>query len=820
MATQEQTVTIEGRRLRLSRLDKVLYPATGTTKAEVIDYYARIAPLILPHLDGRPVTRKRWPDGVGDADAAEPISFFAKDLERGTPDWIPRTGITHSTGLKHYPLVSDVPTLVWLAQTASLELHTPQWRFTADDEPGAPDRLVLDLDPGPGVGLRECAEVARLARRILDDIGLAPLPVTSGSKGIHLYAALPPGHTSEQASALAKELGRSLEADHPDLVVSTMSKSARPGRVFVDWSQNNGKKTTVAPYSLRGRARPMVAVPRTWDELDDPDLAHLDMAAVLERAGTLGDPLAALGFRDGQRAGERAPLRTYLAKRSADRTPEPVPDHPRAEGSLPIGDPRFVIQEHHARRLHYDLRLERDGVFVSWAVPKGVPEATDRNHLAVMTEDHPLSYGTFEGTIPAGEYGAGTVEIWDAGTYELEKWRDDEVIFTLIGRESGPLGRARLALIRTDGSGEKSTWLLHRMKTDAAAAAPLVPTREAPASTTPASVAPPWPDALSPGRLRPMLAENGSPAAARSSAGRWSSEWAEIKWDGIRALAFWDGTRMRMRARSGTDITDRYPEITGAAAILGPHPVVLDGEVVAFDAGGRPSFTLLQNRMHLTKAAEIRAQVAATPVRFHVFDLLAEGGEDLTGRPLRERRGRLDALLAEGDPVLTAPPAFDDVDAALAASAAFHLEGIVVKNPDGRYRPGERSADWIKVKHVRTQEVVIGGVRPGHGGRSGSIGSLLMGIPTPEGLHYVGRVGSGFSERLLATLAERLAALRTDDTSFIDVPDADAADAWWVRPELVGEVAYAEVTPDGRLRHARWRGVRSDKSANDVHDES
>ena len=841
MATQEQTVTIEGRRLRLSRLDKVLYPATGTTKAEVVDYYARIAPLILPHLDGRPVTRKRWPDGVGEDDAEAPTSFFAKDLERGTPDWVPRTGIAHATGLKHYPLVRDVPTLVWLAQTASLELHIPQWRFTIDDDPGDPDRLVLDLDPGPGVGLRECAEVARLARRILDDIGLTPLPVTSGSKGIHLYSALPPGQTSEQASALAKELARSLEADRPDLVVSAMSKAARPGKVFVDWSQNNGKKTTIAPYSLRGRSHPMVAAPRTWDELDDPDLVHLDMAAVLERASTLGDPLAALGFRHGERVSERTPLRTYLTKRSADRTPEPVPEHPHGEAGTPTGDPRFVIQEHHARRLHYDLRLEHDGVFVSWAVPKGVPETADRNHLAVMTEDHPLAYGTFEGTIPTGEYGAGTVAIWDTGTYELEKWREDEVIVTLVGRAGGPLERVRLALIRTDGRGEKSTWLLHRMKTDsdgglanaAADAEPLltgpvpIPAAEpadaaaADDEAEPADTASaPWPDALSPARLRPMLAENASATLARSTSRRWSSQWAEIKWDGIRALAFWDGSRLLMRARSGTDISDRYPEISGAAGVLGAHPLVLDGEVVAFDSAGRPSFARLQNRMHLTKAAEIRSLSQSTPVRFHVFDVLAENGQDLTALPLCDRRACLDALLsAEGD-VLSAPPVFDDVDAALDYSGRFALEGVVVKNPDGRYRPGDRSGDWLKVKHVHTQEIVIGGVRPGHGGRSGSIGSLLMGIPTADGLHYVGRVGSGFGDRMLRTLAEQLDPLRTDSVPFADVPDADASDAWWVRPELIGEVAYAEITPDGRLRHARWRGLRPDKSPGDVRDES
>ncbi|MBN9196849.1 MAG: non-homologous end-joining DNA ligase, partial [Microbacterium sp.] len=236
MAGDEQLVRIGGRRLRLTNLEKVLYPETGTTKGEVIDYYTRIAPLLIPHVAGRPVTRKRWPEGVD----GEP--FFAKDLERGAPSWVHRIPIDHSTGAKDYPLVGDVPTLVYLAQVASLELHVPQWRFTPEGGRGNPDRIVLDLDPGPGTGLAECAQVATWAREILMGMGLEPYPVTSGSKGIHLYAGLPGTQTSDEVSSVARELARAIEADHPDLVVSQMAKSARPGRVFIDWSQNNGSK--------------------------------------------------------------------------------------------------------------------------------------------------------------------------------------------------------------------------------------------------------------------------------------------------------------------------------------------------------------------------------------------------------------------------------------------------------------------------------------------------------------------------------------------------------------------------------------------------
>lgn len=801
MAREGQLVRIGDRRLRLTNLDKVLYPATGTTKGEVIDYLTRIAPLLIPHVRRRPVTRKRWPEGV------DHPPFFAKDLERGAPEWIPRHPIDHSTGAKDYPLVEDVPTLVYLAQVASLELHVPQWQFDAHGARQNPDRIVLDLDPGPGVGLAECAEVARWAREILTGMGLQAFPVTSGSKGIHLYAHVEGTQTSEEISAVAKELARLLEADHPDLVVSQMSKSARPGKVFLDWSQNNGSKTTIAPYSLRGRAEPTVAAPRTWEELEDPALRHLRFDEMLERADAIGDLLAPIA---PVTAGADS-LASYIAKRDAARTPEPVPESPAPTGGPGPGAARFVIQEHHASRLHWDLRLERDGVLVSWAVPRGVPESTAKNHLAVMTEPHPLSYLDFSGEIPKGQYGAGTMTIWDRGVYDAEKWRDDEVIFTATGAAAGPLGTARLALIRTQGAGEKSQWLLHRMK-DAAAPA---------GATEPATLRPRAARTASRARgpveeVTPMLATPSTPALAAQSARRWGEPWVEFKWDGIRAIGVWDGERLRMRARSGTDITARYPELTGVDAGLGREPAILDGEVVAYDSGGRPSFHRLQSRMHLTKAREIDREARRTPVTFVLFDVLTVGGTDVTALPLAERRALLEDLARNAVPAIVVPPVAADLDAALATAAELELEGVVVKDPRSPYRPGTRSEEWLKVKLTRTQDVVIGAIRPGRGGRTGTIGSLLLGIPGPDGLEYVGRVGSGFTEATLRLLQAQLEPLRTDANPMVGVPRADASDALWVRPDLVAEVEFAEFTPGGTLRHARWRGLRPDVRPEDV----
>ena len=825
MASSDTRVTIEGRELKLTSLDKVMYPETGTTKADVLAYYAAVAPAMLPHVRNRPATRKRWVDGVGTAEKPGQV-FFQKNLDASTPQWVERAEIQHSDHVNEYPLVNDAATLAWLAQIGSLEIHVPQWRIGRAGKPKRPDRLVLDLDPGPGVGLLECAEVARLARSILKDIGLDPLPVTSGSKGIHLYSALDGTQTSDEISSVAHELARALEADHPDLIVSDMKKSKREGRVLVDWSQNSGAKTTVAPYSLRGRSRPMVAAPRTWRELSSPTLAHLDHQEVMRRVRKRGDLLAPLeeAYTDDDEEDDR--LATYRSMRDARRTPEPVPESvpPPTDGR------RFVIQEHHARRLHFDVRLERDGVLVSWAVPKGVPDDPAVNRLAVPTEDHPIEYLDFEGTIPAGEYGAGEMTIWDSGTYELEKWRDgEEVIATLHGRR----GSHRYALIRT---GEKAPagvagpgraqWIMHLMDDG----------RESTPSPSPSSAAAPSRLSERTGRrvlrgsaraaqagtaagasLAPMLATAGDVADIAEPA-----EWAfEMKWDGIRALTGLDDGSLGLRSRNGVDLTPAYPELAALADLVETSvrtagPVVLDGEIVALDDRGRPDFGLLQRRMGLTKPREIAALASAVPVRIMLFDVLLAGGADATGLDYDARRELLASLVTEQGPVLV-PPAFDgDLDDALTTSRELDLEGIMAKRRDSTYRPGRRSSAWIKLKHVRTQSVVVGGWRPGSGRRADGVGSLLVGVREGRGLAYAGRVGSGFGERELGGLRDRLRALETSRCPFTGIPSADAADAVWVRPELVGEVAFTEWTATGRLRHPVWRGWRSDIAPGDV----
>jgi bifunctional non-homologous end joining protein LigD len=292
----ETPVEVEGRHLTLVNLEKVMYPRTGTTKGEVLNYYARVAPVMLPHLADRAVTRIRWPNGTSQQ------SFFEKNVPGGTPSWVrtvtvPTTGSRTKDGEEGeltFPVIDSLATLTWLVNLAALELHVHQWTVTRQGRTRNPNRLVVDLDPGEPAGLGECAQVALLVRERLEQDGLECVPVTSGSKGLHLYAGLDRKRTYEEVRDYAKKIAEELQAEHPKLVLSQMTKARRSGKVFLDWSQNTGAKTTISPYSMRGRELPMVAAPRTWDEVeagaDDPlALEHLRFEEVLERVEDDGD---------------------------------------------------------------------------------------------------------------------------------------------------------------------------------------------------------------------------------------------------------------------------------------------------------------------------------------------------------------------------------------------------------------------------------------------------------------------------------------------------------------------------------------------------
>jgi bifunctional non-homologous end joining protein LigD len=467
-------------------------------------------------------------------------------------------------------------------------------------------------------------------------------------------------------------------------------------------------------------------------------------------------------------------LERYRGKRDFEATPEPSGEPAAAETGR-----RFVVQEHSARSMHWDLRLEHDGTLLSWAVPKGIPADPKRNNLAVRTEDHPLEYLEFEGDIPAGNYGAGSMRIYDRGTYELHKLRDREVMVTFHGERV----RGRYVLFRTS----EKNWMIHRM--DPAED----PGRE------------PMPEAI-----EPMLARSGDLPDGDG--------WAfEIKWDGVRAIAYAEGGRLRLASRRANNITARYPELRELGRVLGTHEAVLDGEVVAFDDNGRPSFQRLQRRMHLTSESLVRRLSVSEPVVYVVFDLLFLDGHSTLELTYEQRRKLLLELDLNGPAWQTPAHHVGDGAALLAASRAQGLEGIVAKRLDCPYTPGKRTGGWVKVKNVRRADVVVGGWVEGEGGRTGRLGALAVGWYDDDGeLYYGGRVGSGFTDAELTRVGRLLAPLARDSSPFTAGETKPPKEVHFVAPELVAAVEYGDITDAGTLRHPRYKGLRDDLAPDDV----
>jgi bifunctional non-homologous end joining protein LigD len=470
----------------------------------------------------------------------------------------------------------------------------------------------------------------------------------------------------------------------------------------------------------------------------------------------------------------------YERKRDFSKTPEPAAQKRRRKK----GAPRFVVQEHSARRLHWDLRLEHDGVAASWAIPNGIPETPDENRKAVHTEDHPLEYLSWEGEIPPGEYGAGTMKIWDSGTYELEKWEPEKVMVEFHGERL----QGRYALFRA-GKAEKD-WMIHRIDP--------------------------------PSRERDPFPEDVVPMLARlSQLPRDDGKWAvEVKWDGVRAIAYCKPGRIKLQTRNLNDVTAQYPEVRRLSRVLGSHDAVLDGELVVYDENGRPSFERLQQRIHNSDENTIRRRMKTHPVFYVVFDLLYFDGYDLMNEPYTRRRELLEALELSGEHWQTPRYAVGHAKELLAASKEQGLEGVVLKRLDSVYCPGQRTGTWLKVKNVSRQELVIGGWTPGEGRRKKHLGALLVGYfeHDEEGkrvLRYGGKVGTGFKAEDLTELAARLAPLERNTSPFGAGP-RPPKEALFVEPRLVAEVEFREITAEGMVRHGAYKGLREDKPAIEV----
>jgi len=526
-------------------------------------------------------------------------------------------------------------------------------------------------------------------------------------------------------------------------------------------------------------------------------------------------------------------LSDYADKRTFDVTPEPPAVLPVARS----GPLLFVVQQHSARRLHYDFRLECDGVLKSWAVPKGPSLDPSEKRLAVQTEDHPFDYGSFEGVIPAGQYGAGEVIVWDCGVYSPDE--DDKTWFhdraqaereVREGLEKGKLSillrgeklKGSYALVRTK---DAKTWLLLKHRDRFGGPADLAAQNRSVLSgvavedlkSVPvgridaAALVPTGKIVAMPQKLSPMLAETGE-APFNDSGWTW-----EPKLDGYRVLAFIEGGRVRLRSRRGLDLTAAFPALTAELGKQAADGMILDGEIVAFDASGRPSFNALQNRVQLKTEREIAATDRSVPAVFFCFDLLHFAGVDLRGFAYQDRRRYLAQCLLPSRLVQLVHTA-DDGIAMNSAALASGFEGVVGKRKDSRYESGRRSAAWLKVKPSRSADFVVGGYTRGKGSRA-PLGALLVGYWEEGRLHYASHVGSGFDARTLEALQTRLKPLVRKTCPFSAKPELPNPTIW-VDPKVVAEVQFQSWTEDGSLRAPVFLRLREDVEPKSVHRET
>ncbi len=798
------------RELRLSNLDKIFWPDEGFTTGDLLAYYYNVAALIVPHLEGRPLTMKRMPDGIRGG------SFYEKSAPSHTPDWMLRCPVPSEDskrGVIDYLMIEDAAGLLFMANLGCIEFHPLHSRCVDIHHP---DYLFFDLDPFEPITFEDVLAVARLVKVTLDQLGLTGYPKTSGATGVQIYVPIEHGrYTYDEVRELVGTAGRLIQRADPDRVTMAWQIKDRSGKVFIDHNMNRAGANISAAYSVRPEPRAPVSTPLSWEEVSAggflPEDFRIDNVwERFDRVGELfegvrvssqnidaafeaiGIPRAAGSRRaspadagrdepagnsvrssDDVIAASKDPkLREYLRKRDFGGTPEPAPGEAAGTGNS------FVIQKHRATRLHYDVRLERDGAMPSWAVPRGLPIRPGDKRLAVRTEDHPLEYASFEGTIPKGHYGAGEVRIFDEGWYELLEWEDRKVSVRLRGRRYPGL-EYHFVKTRTDWLG-----IL--------------------ASSQDAPLIQPAP------QLAPMLAEGGYEAFD-------DPDWRfEPKFDGIRSIVTFATDSTTLVSRTGRDQTSTYPELIALHELVNQVNAVLDGEIVAFDAEGRSSFEALQQRMNVTSERDVKRVAQEVPVSIVLFDLLFLDGRDLTGQPLEERRELLE-LITEEDNRLQLTP-FVDAEGTRFTEVARRqgLEGVMAKRLGSRYRPGRRSPDWRKIKLLNTQDCGILGWTPGQGGRSKTLGALLLGAYDDGKLRWVGQVGTGFTDQMLDRLLEILRPL-TRPTPAVDDEDLrKVKGAVFVEPVVVCEVAYLEFTKStGKMRAPSFKGLRPDKTPED-----
>jgi DNA ligase D-like protein (predicted ligase)/DNA ligase D-like protein (predicted polymerase)/DNA ligase D-like protein (predicted 3'-phosphoesterase) len=717
------------------------------------------------------LTLIRFPDGIYGE------SFYQKNRPEWAPDWIEFVELGKEK--KDYIVATEPATLVWLANLAALELHQLHSRKPVYD---CPDYMVFDLDPPEGYDFTAVVGIALELRTYLESFGYTPFVKTTGGKGVHVCCPIEQKWDFHTVFLAAEDLAKPFVEQRSNSLTLQIRKDARKGRVLVDIFRIRSGQSIVSPYSLRGRKGAPVSMPLTWDELSllKAPVEHNIRTAVQK---VMDDGDAWEGFdafavdlhthrnksvtktRDLPPSRKRktpGQLETYAKKRDFDRTPEPAAHVIDEAGN------NFVVHRHHASRLHYDLRLEQDGVLKSWAVPKGLPPHPGVKRLAVQTEDHPREYLTFDGRIPKGQYGAGDMWIYALGKYQITKEKKDGFYFRLSSREI--TGEYRIYQIKP------KEWLLERVDT-------------------------PQIDYLH-GNIQPMLSENATEPPE-------GPEYVyELKWDGIRAMVYLDEGTIRIVSRNQNDITNRFPELLSAEKAFRATCAVFDCEIVSLDAQGKPIFKKVINRLMTTGEATIAKLARSNPVNCYIFDCLYLDGRPLVNEPLMKRREwMIDAVRM--DSPYRVSEVVDDGRALFEAAKAHGLEGIMAKVRDSKYLPGRRSPSWLKIKVWQTREVVIIGYTRGKGDRGETFGALHIAEQEKDELLYRGKVGTGFDDDAIRDIKARLKKLK-EIKKPITKKLADDKVTTWIEPRMYAEVSYTSITTDKIFREPVFVRLRPD----------
>lgn len=772
MARSAQLVQVGARQIELSNLTKVLYPDDGIVKAEIIEYYLKIAPTLLRHLKGRALSLVRYPDGINGQ------SFFQKNRPEWAPFWIEYVTIGDEEKSLDYMLATEEATLVWLANLACIEMHQIHSRAPAIDKP---DYMVFDIDPPEGTSFDVVKEIAFDLREHLDTFGYHPFVKTSGKKGVHVVVPIESQwgfkRVFEDISAVAKPF----VVQNSDRLTLKISKNARQGKVLLDIYRNRANQSIVSAYSIRAAPEAPVSMPLDWEDLQvlthpNEFNIHTVLPHVLSR-GDAWEGIAAYAVpihterRETKVLKEVPGSRTYKTpeqlddyakKRTFAKTPEPAPGVTDSDGRA------FVVHRHHASRLHYDLRLEQDGTLKSWAVPRGLPPRPGIKRLAVSVEDHPLEYLTFEGRIPKGQYGAGPMWVYAIGKYEILKEKKDGFYFRL----QSPQLNAEYRIYHT----RDNEWLCERLDQ------PQVD----------------WSREI----VQPMLCE-ALPKLPRNA----DQFVYEMKWDGIRALIHIDEGEITIRSRNNNDITHHFPDLQLPQAFHASS-AVFDGEIVCLDATGKPNFRNVIGRLQKTGEQRILQAAKARPAHCYLFDCLYLDGRSVIGEPMMRRREWLEDAVKR-DTNYRVSEIVENGPAFFEAVKAMGLEGVIAKDPNGKYVPGRRSAAWKKIKVRNSADCVVIGYTEGNGDRAKYFGALHIAELIDDELLYRGKVGTGFDTAKMKSVFADLSTLDKIDRPVPQKP-IDDAHTTWIEPVRWIEVQYASLTKNKTYREPVFLRLRPD----------